>query len=180
MKKNVVIFMMTIMMALTGCRFNQGEMLAESPAEKMEEADSSFQAIQEDDTDEKMQEESETVKSANKMTVGVGGQSFTASLEENEASFEFIEMLQEGPITINMRDYSGFEKVGAIGQNLTTSDEHIATAAGDIVLYNGNQIVIFYGSNSWSYTKLGKIDNLTGWNAALGSGDVSVTFSINK
>ena len=54
------------------------------------------------------------------------------------------------------------------------------TQAGDIVLYNGNQIVIFYGSNSWSYTRLGKIDDLTGWKRALGSGDVTVTFSVGE
>ena len=52
------------------------------------------------------------------------------------------------------------------------------TQAGDIVLYNANQIVIFYGSNSWSYTRLGHIDDLTGWEEALGSEDVTVTFSL--
>ena len=61
--------------------------------------------------------------------------------------------------------------------NLTTSNSQTTTSAGDIVLYNGNQIVIFYGSNTWSYTRLGKIDDLSGWEDALGSGDVTVTFS---
>ena len=68
--------------------------------------------------------------------------------------------------------------MGALGQDLPTSDRQTTTRAGDIVLYQGNQIVIFYGSNAWSYTRLGKIDDLTGWAEALGSGDVSVTFSL--
>ena len=79
---------------------------------------------------------------------------------------------------ILMSDYSGFEKVGALGTSLPASNSQTTTQAGDIVLYNGNQIVVFYGSNSWSYTRLGHIDNLTGWEEALGSGDVMVTFSL--
>ena len=88
-----------------------------------------------------------------------------------------MEMMREAPVVIEMRDYSGFEKVGSLGASLPTSNSQTTTQAGDIVLYNGNQIVIFYGSNSWSYTRLGKIDDLTGWEEALGSGDVTVTFS---
>ena len=77
-----------------------------------------------------------------------------------------------------MSDYAGFEKVGALGTSLPTNNSQTTTQAGDIVLYQGNQIVLFYGSNSWSYTRLGKIDDLTGWSEVLGSGDVSVTFSL--
>ena len=61
---------------------------------------------------------------------------------------------------------------------LATGNASVTAGAGDIVLYQGNQIVLFYGSNSWSYTRLGRIDDLTGWTEALGSGDVSVTFSL--
>ena len=77
-----------------------------------------------------------------------------------------------------MSDYSGFEKVGSLGTSLPASNSQTTTQAGDIVLYNGNQIVVFYGSNSWSYTRLGHIDDLTGWEDALGSGDVTVIFSL--
>ncbi|MFR3921182.1 MAG: cyclophilin-like fold protein [Dysosmobacter welbionis] len=89
-----------------------------------------------------------------------------------------VEMMENGPVTIQMSDYAGFEKVGALGASLPASNSQTTTQAGDIVLYQGNQIVLFYGSNSWSYTRLGKIDDLTGWAEALGSGDVSVTFSL--
>ena len=90
----------------------------------------------------------------------------------------FVRMMQTAPVVIQMNDYSGFEKVGSIGTSLPASNSQTTTQPGDIVLYNGNQIVIFYGSNSWSYTRLGKIDDLSGWTEALGSGDVTVTFSL--
>lgn len=113
-----------------------------------------------------------------KMNVQVGGAVFSATLENNEAVSELVAMMQESPVVIEMSDYSGFEKVGSLGKRLTASNSQTTTHAGDIVLYNGNQIVIFYGSNSWSYTRLGHIDDLTGWEDALGSGDVTVTFSL--
>jgi len=113
-----------------------------------------------------------------KMNVQVGGAAFSATLENNEAVSELVAMMQESPVVIEMSDYSGFEKVGPLGRSLTASNSQTTTHAGDIVLYNGNQIVIFYGSNSWSYTRLGHIDDLTGWEDALGSGDVTVTFSL--
>ena len=113
-----------------------------------------------------------------KMTVKIGNAVFTATLEDNAATRELIEMMKQAPITINMNDYSGFEKVGSLGKSLTADNHQTTTSAGDIVLYNGNQIVIFYGSNSWSYTRIGKIDDLSGWTEALGSGSISAEFSI--
>ena len=112
------------------------------------------------------------------MNVQVADVVFSATLEENEAVSALVEMMRESPVVIRMSDYSGFEKVGPLGTSLPASNSQTTTQAGDIVLYNGNQIVIFYGSNSWSYTRLGHIDNLTGWEEALGSGDVTVTFSL--
>lgn len=115
-----------------------------------------------------------------KLNVEVNGTIFTAALEDNAAVDAFVEMMREAPVVIEMSDYSGFEKVGPLGTSLPASNSQTTTQAGDIVLYNSNQIVIFYGSNSWSYTRLGKIDDLTGWEEALGSGDVTVTFSVGK
>ena len=112
------------------------------------------------------------------MNVQVGSSTFTATLAENAAVDALMEMMISAPVVIQMSDYSGFEKVGSLGTSLPASDSQTTTQAGDIVLYNGNQIVIFYGSNSWSYTRLGKIDDLSGWAEALGSGDVQVTFSM--
>ena len=82
------------------------------------------------------------------MNVQVGGSTFTATLEENEAVDALVEMMEQGPVTIRMSDYSGFEKVGPLGKGLPASNQQTTTQAGDIVLYQGNQIVMFYGSNS--------------------------------
>lgn len=113
-----------------------------------------------------------------KMSVTIGDQSFTATLEDNAATRELIKMMEEEPVSIKMDDYSGFEKTGSLGKSLAADNQQITTQPGDIVLYNGNQIVMFYGSNSWSYTKIGKIDDLSGWKKALGNNSITAVFSI--
>lgn len=120
----------------------------------------------------------ETVMEQNTFYVTVEGTLFPATFADNCGAQALRDLLAEGDITIEMSDYAGFEKVGPLGQSLPTSNSQTTTQAGDIVLYQGNQIVIFYGSNSWSYTRLGRIVDLTGWAEALGSGAVSVTFSL--
>lgn len=119
----------------------------------------------------------ETEENMRNIEITVNGENFSATLYDSEAAKVFAGML---PLTLNMSDYSGFEKVGSLGTSLPTDNQQTTTQSGDIVLYNGNQIVIFYGSNSWSYTRLGKIDDLSGWKEALGIGDVTVTFSIGE
>ena len=127
---------------------------------------------------EATQETDEKEQAAMKMNVQIGGQTFTATMEDNQAAKELADMMKAGPVTLQMDDFSGFEKVGSLGRNLTASNKQTTTTAGDIVLYNGSNIVMFYGSNSWSYTRLGKIDDLTGWADALGRGSVHVTFRL--
>lgn len=114
------------------------------------------------------------------MQVQVGGSTFPAVLEENAAVDALVEMMEQGPVTVEMRDYAGFEKVGSLDRSLPTDNQQITTRSGDIVLYQGNQIVMFYGSNSWSYTRLAHIHELDGWEEALGSGAVTVTFSLEN
>lgn len=113
-----------------------------------------------------------------KLQIDVGGSTFTATLEDNEAATALVEMLEQDPIVMKMDDYSRFEKVGSFGTNLPARDSQMTTRAGDIVLYNSSQIVMFYGSNSWNYTKLAEVDDLTGWEDALGNGSVTVTLSV--
>ena len=80
-----------------------------------------------------------------------------------------------------MRRYGGFEQVGPLGASLTASDVQTTTESGDIVLYAGNQVSIFYGPNSWAYTKLGHITDKTAneMAALLGNGDVGITIAVN-
>ena len=109
------------------------------------------------------------------MTLMIDGEECPVEWEENE-SVEALKGLC--PLTIKMSMYGGFEQVGSIGSSITRDDEQITTDYGDIVLYSGNQIVVFYGSNSWAYTRLGHIDmtkeELTG---LLGNGDVEITLN---
>lgn len=115
-----------------------------------------------------------------KMVVTVNGNDFVATLEDNRAVDAFVEMMEEGPVDLSLHDYAGFEKVGPLGKSLPASDVQTTTGAGDIVLYQGNQIVMFYGSNAWSYTRLGHIDDLNGWEEALGNGDAEVVLSLEE
>lgn len=113
-----------------------------------------------------------------KLKLEINDFEFDVMLEENDATEELIEMARNEPITINFEDYGGFEKVGPLGTNITTDDTHITTKPGDIVLYLGNRIVMFYGSNTWSYTILGHVEDLTYWEEALGDGEVVATFTL--
>lgn len=133
-------------------------------------------SMQDETSDE--ESEGEAIMAQNTFYVSVGGETFSATFADNSGAQALKELLAGGDITIQMSDYGGFEKVGSLGQSLPTENSQTTTQAGDIVLYQGNQIVLFYGSNSWSYTRLGKIDDLTGWEETLGNGAVSVTLSL--
>ena len=78
--------------------------------------------------------------------------------EQNESVAALRDLARGGGLTVSMSMYGGFEQVGSIGQSLPREDRQTTTAAGDIVLYSGSQIVVFYGSNSWAYTRLGHVD----------------------
>lgn len=108
----------------------------------------------------------------------VEGVTFPATFADNQGAEALTDLLTDGPLTLSLEDYGGFEKVGSLGHSLPTSNTHMSTQSGDIMLYQGNQIVLFYGSNAWSYTRLGQVTDLTGWQEALGHGDVTVTFSL--
>lgn len=112
--------------------------------------------------------------------VKINDEVFDVKLENNSATQELVEELKKGNVTVNASEYGGFEKVGELGFSLPTSDENIGTAPGDIVLYQGDKISLFYGSHSWSYTKLGKIDNVDSnkLKEVLGFGDVTLEFSL--
>lgn len=115
-----------------------------------------------------------------KIYLTTAGKSLTATLADNEATRTLISLLSSHPITIDMEDYGGFEKVGALPQSLPTSNRQITTAPGDIMLYQGRNLVIFYDSNSWSYTPLGKIDADSGTiHEFLGYGNITLTISLS-
>lgn len=112
--------------------------------------------------------------------IRANGNEFIADIADNSSAEAFVERLKQGPITVDMSDYGNFEKVGALGFTLPLNDEQITTVPGDIILYQGNSITIYYDTNTWNFTRLGRIEGVTGdeLKSALGSGDVEVTFSL--
>ena len=116
------------------------------------------------------------------MYLQVGDTVWTATLEDNPSVTAWRELLAQGPLTVEMHDYGGFEKVGSIGATLTRSDRQIDTKPGDIILYQGNSVTIYYGENSWNFTPLGHVSGVpeAELRQALKAGgeNVSVTFSL--
>lgn len=128
------------------------------------------------------EQNSETM--SQKMYITIDGKTFPVQLVDNSATQTLVTALQDGDITYEASDYGGFEKVGALGRSLPTSNTQITTQAGDVILYSGNQIVLFYGSNSWSYTRLGRMEYSTQSELEAflkaGQGNVTVTLSLSS
>ena len=117
-----------------------------------------------------------------KMYITIGDETHCITMEDNVGTRALMAALQADNITYTADDYGNFEKVGYVGQSFPTDNHQIATSAGDLVLYNGDNICIFYGSNSWSYTRIGKLDNLSAEEVRqfvkAGGGEVSITLSL--
>ncbi len=111
--------------------------------------------------------------------LAVNGKKMTVEWEDNESVKALAELAGKDGITVDMSMYGGFEQVGSLGQSIKRNDKQTTTSPGDIVLYSGNSIVVFYGSNSWSYTRLGKITGMTESELAelLGNGNVTLTIT---
>lgn len=117
----------------------------------------------------------------NKISIKVGTRTLTATHVDNSSTRALLELLGNGPVEIHMSDYAGMEKVGSLPQLLPQNNEQMNTVPGDVILYQGRNFVIYYGTNSWSLTPPGKIDgNLSGTElkAILGNGDVDIVLSI--
>lgn len=119
-----------------------------------------------------------------KLNITIGGVTQTATLADNTATQELVNRLQNAPITVTLNSSGGFEIWGALGFSLPTSNQQINAQPGDIVLYNGSNICMFYGSNSWSYTRLGHIDGLSQSELQTflhaGESNISVTLSLQN
>lgn len=111
------------------------------------------------------------------MRMTIGDTAVSVEWEDNESVEALKELVENEPLTIQMSMYGGFEQVGSLGTSLPRDDVQTTTHSGDIVLYLGNQIVVFYGSNSWAYTRLGRITDKTSDELSdlLGNGDVTIT-----
>ena len=124
--------------------------------------------------------EPETEEPEMTLQMTIGDTAVNVKWEKNESAEALKALCKDGPLTIQMSMYGGFEQVGRIGQSLPRADVQTTTQAGDIVLYSGNQLVVFYGSNSWAYTRLGRITDKSAKETAelLGNGNVTVTLEL--
>lgn len=117
---------------------------------------------------------------ARQINIQVNDHTLTATLADNSSADALVSLLEKGPLTVSMTDFSNMEKVGSLGTSLPRNDENITTEAGDLILYQGNMLVIYYAPNTWDFTRLGKINDITAGElkSILGTGDVTVTLSL--
>ena len=124
----------------------------------------------------------EEVTMPNSIKITVSGRTLPVKIIDNGSTRALVENLRKSSVSFTAQDYGGFEKVGSLGRSLPTSNIQITTQPGDVILYSGNQIVLFYASNTWSYTRIGRIeystlDELKSFLKA-GEGNISVTLSL--
>ena len=113
---------------------------------------------------------------------GTSKHNLTATLYDNSSSRALVELLQKGAVTIDMHDFSNFEKVGDLPVTLPRNDTPTNTDAGDLILYLGKRFVIYYDKNSWDFTPLGKVDGVTKaeLKKILGEGNVTAVLTCSE
>ena len=189
-KMILIAFCMTIMFCMCACSGNtknsgdNQDAVAEISASENIEIESSEENVTSEGTAMyQLAEKDESVDDEaigdSTMIMKIGDTIVNVEWEDNQAVEALRDMAKDGDITIQMSMYGGFEQVGSIGQSLPRDDKQTTTSSGDIVLYSGNQMVVFYGSNSWSYTRLGHISDKDEAEMAelLSNGDVTITIS---
>ena len=160
MKKALIIMLVIMLSVLTSC------------AGKNE--------VHQDQVPEQNTENAEESAEMRSITMMINDEKVEVTWENNESVKALAELASESPLVIDTSMYGGFEQVGSIGTTLPNSDVNITTKPGDIVLYSGSNMVVFYGSNSWSYTRLGQIENLSEseLEELLGSNNVKITLAV--
>ena len=179
MSRRIIATLVVLLVLLTGCKVNNPGTLQEDDNPVQMES-----SVQTDTNESKEQTEmkiaDESTLADNQIRVTVGSSSFIVNLEDNETAKALREMLEDEDLTISASNYGGFEKVCQLGKTLPRNDKQITTEAGDVMLYSGNQIVFFYGANSWSYTKIGKVEasSIEELESVLSGSETEITLSI--
>lgn len=175
----VLILAITACFALVGCAGSSGQIPSN---ENGNDAVITPELSESEEPNYPQQDEQPEQEEITIMYLYINENKLEVTLAENSAVDALVEILKNGDITYTANDYGGFEKVGSLGHTLPASDSQITTEAGDVMLYSGNQLVLFYGSNLWSYTRLGKIN---GYSVSelktlfcAGSGSVQVRISL--
>ena len=161
------LFSFAVLLLLAACRGTgtdqtPDETIPETAGNKETDHDSSPDAMEE---------------SRMELTITINEQTIPVMWETNESVEALKQLVAREPLTVEMKKYGGFEQVGPLGTSLPHENTDMTTRAGDVVLYSGNQIVVFYGSNNWSYTRLGTITGLSEQQLQelLGTEDVTLT-----
>ena len=191
-KIGILLLVFVMLVSITAC--GQTETARESPAGSQETESVTVTASEKMETVNEVSGvtveseigETETVQrkepeqEADTMVLAINGEVVSVEWEDNESVEALKGLVLSEPLSIQMSMYGGFEQVGSIGTSLPRNDVQTTTEAGDIVLYSGNQIVVFYGSNSWAYTRLGKVTDKSKAEITelLGNGDVIITISM--
>ncbi|MDE6529935.1 MAG: hypothetical protein K2K96_04095 [Lachnospiraceae bacterium] len=179
----ILVLMTFITTVFTACG-NDVESIQEERVQ--EEQTQGEEKTQEEIQEEQTQEETTPVSMDENYQMGdesdmklyINDQEIPVIWEDNETVLELMEQAANSDITVQMSMYSDNEQVGPLGKDYTRDDKQTTTHNGDIVLYSGNQIVVFYGSNSWAYTRLGKMDiPQDEVNELLSNGDVELKLS---
>ena len=178
MSKRIVATLVIILPLLTGCKANNTGNFQEDNAVKTESSVQTDTNESKEQTEMKIADESELAN--NQIRVTVGSSSFIVNLEDNETAKALKEILTDEDLIISASNYGGFEKVCQLGKTLPHNDKQITTEAGDVMLYSGNQIVFFYGANSWSYTRIGKVEasSIEELESMLSGSETEITLSI--
>lgn len=115
------------------------------------------------------------------MYIIIGEHILNVKTADNSSAKALLELLKDGDITVDAHDYGNFEKVGALGAELPTNDERITTEPGDVILYQGDKITLYYDANTWNFTLLGKVQGVSAdeLKAILGEGDVTMVLSLD-
>ena len=190
--KIFIVFLLALVLIFAGCERKTPKVITDP---EIKEESSVFSQTESDNTEVQsaLPETSDTSKPEKptdltqetdaenmELIMKIDGTEVSVAWENNESVDAIRKLAASGGLEINMSMYGGFEQVGSIGQSIPKSDKKTTTKAGDIVLYSGNQVVVFYGSNSWAYTRLGRITGKTKQELAemLGKKNVVLSFEI--
>jgi len=163
MKKLVALAALVAMLLLVGCAQGQASTSVDVSSKSATSTSASSTSAESTDaadvksTTAATNDSTESVKAVESFVISTNGRQFEVQLADTNAARALAEQLQTGPITVSLHPYGGFEQVGPLPWALPENDEQITTSPGDVMLYQGNQITIFTGSNSWAYTPLGRI-----------------------
>lgn len=160
----------------------EDEQQIQKEAELPKKEEQASEALLSEDKEETVPGISQSSQTSDMLKIEIGQETFTATLANNSSVDALKELLKDGPLTLKMSDYAGMEKGADLGVTLPQNNQQMNTTAGDIILYQGRTLVIYYDTNSWSLTPIGKINDLDEalLKETLGSGDVTVTFSLQS